>query len=87
MYPERAGWDTQAVLLGQTVDALHWLQWAKTKDGQKGRNRPSSVLPFRKPARRPGSHPKPQPVSKLREKIPPREDKDRAAKLSKLFDR
>lgn len=31
-------------LLARTVDELAFLSWAKTKDGQKNRNRPQSVL-------------------------------------------
>lgn len=31
-------------LLARMTDELSFLSWAKTKDGQKGRNRPESVL-------------------------------------------
>lgn len=33
----------EQTLLSLIVDRLSWLVWAKTKDGQKGRNRPESV--------------------------------------------
>lgn len=35
---------TDTILLAATVDALNTLVWFKTEDGQKGRNRPVSVL-------------------------------------------
>lgn len=35
---------TDTLLLGEITDTLHWLAWTKTKDGQKGRNRPTPVL-------------------------------------------
>lgn len=48
--PEDAPWDLQAQLLAEVVDMQHLLVWAKTKDGQKNRNRP-------KPVERPGNRP------------------------------
>lgn len=33
----------EQTLLSLIVDRLSWLVWAKTKDGQKGRNRPESI--------------------------------------------
>lgn len=36
--------DTSLLLLAHAVDRLSWLVWAKTKDGQKGRNKPKSVV-------------------------------------------
>lgn len=35
---------SDVVLLAAAVDKLAWLVWAQTTDGQKGRNRPASVL-------------------------------------------
>lgn len=35
---------TDTLLLGAIADGLQLLVWAKTKDGQKGRSRPSSVV-------------------------------------------
>lgn len=35
---------TNTILLASIVDALNTLVWFKTEDGQKGRNRPASVL-------------------------------------------
>lgn len=35
--------DTDTLLLAKMTDALQLLVWAKTIDGQKGRNRPESV--------------------------------------------
>lgn len=36
--------DTKTYLLGMAVDALEMLLWAKTDDGQKGKNPPKSVV-------------------------------------------
>ena len=33
----------ETLLLGSAVDRLSYLLWAKTKDGQKGKNRPKSI--------------------------------------------
>lgn len=35
---------TDTLLLGAMADSLQLLVWAKTKDGEKGRNRPAPVL-------------------------------------------
>lgn len=43
IYPDRAGWDKQNMLLANIADSLVWLQWAQTKDGKKGRNRPKPI--------------------------------------------
>lgn len=63
--PEDAPWETlDSHLLAEVVDRLGLLLWAKTKDGQKGRNRP-------KPVDRPGRRPeklgrKPLPLDRMR---------------------
>lgn len=36
-------WGLPEQLAAAAVDALHLLFWAKTKDGQKGRNRPRQI--------------------------------------------
>lgn len=36
--------DVDSLLLAYAVDRLSWLVWAKTKDGQKGRNKPKSIV-------------------------------------------
>lgn len=43
MHGESAEWSIEAHLLAATVDALRWLQWVKTKDGQKGKNMPEPI--------------------------------------------
>lgn len=43
--PEWEWGSLQTRLLGMQADALNLLWWAKTKDGQKNRNRPKSVFP------------------------------------------
>lgn len=49
--PIESAWDTQTYLAAGTVDLLRMLVWMKTKDAQKGRNRPE-------PLPRPGDKPK-----------------------------
>jgi hypothetical protein len=90
MFPDRAGWTLTNMLLAEMVDTLHWLQWAKTKDGQRGRNRPA-LTP------RPGVAPagksrktKAAPLSVIKDRMARRygrdADPDRPAKLTTLFD-
>lgn len=45
--PEHSGWGISEHLLALVADYLAWIQWTKTEDGQKNRNRP-------KPIERPG---------------------------------
>jgi len=89
MYPDKAGYDRQAVLTGNAVDALNWLVWAKTKDGSKNRNRPKSVLPGKDTTRRTGTAPKPTRLSRLKElfkdRVTARDDQSRDAVINKLF--
>lgn len=42
-HPEQHVWGAIEQLQAQTVDALNILVWMKTKDGQKGRNRPEQI--------------------------------------------
>lgn len=91
MHPDRAGWSRTNMLLAEMVDSLHWLQWAKTKAGQKGRDRPALVpRPGVGPQRRAGSHPKPSPLSTIRERFAARRQaradrRERAAALAAIF--
>lgn len=61
----RAAWSTGDYLAAMCVDALRWLVWAKSKDGQKNRRQP-------KPIPRPGAESKKQdglramPVDQMR---------------------
>lgn len=48
---EDSAWGLQEMLLAAIADSLRWLQWAKTKDGARGRNMPE-------PIPRPGHRPK-----------------------------
>src|SRR5699024_8611144 len=43
MHPNEHQWGVTELLQAQTVDLLSLLVWFKTKDGQKGRNRPDPV--------------------------------------------
>lgn len=38
------GLELDTILLARISDSLTWLQWAQTKDAQKGKNRPESIL-------------------------------------------
>lgn len=98
MFPDRAGWTREALLLAEQVDSLHWLQWAQTKDGRKGRNRPK---PIPRPGvveeqQRPGAKPKPAPLSVIKQRMADRYAKarrhtttepERAQKIHDLFGR
>lgn len=48
--PEQSEWGISEQLLALVADYLAWIQWSKTTDGEKGRNRP-------KPIPRPGVEP------------------------------
>lgn len=43
VYGEDAEWTLEAHLLALVADAGNWLVWSKTRDGEKGRNRPGRV--------------------------------------------
>lgn len=42
---DHAEWDTSAQLIAEVANAVRWLQWAESKDGQANRNRPKLILP------------------------------------------
>lgn len=86
MYPEKAGWTLTNQLLAMIADVLHWLQWAKTPDGVRGRNHPEliprpGVTPLRKLVH---GKAKGLPRSRVR-KLLGRETEDRAKRLKQLF--
>lgn len=87
MFPDRAGWDKPAFLLAEVVDSLHWLQWAKTKDGKDGRNRPKLVpRPGVTQPRREGSNPAPMPLSEIKKRFAERQQGvDGPKNLNDLF--
>jgi hypothetical protein len=86
MYPNQAGWTIQNMLLAELVDVAHWLQWAKTKDGQRNRNRPPPVpRPGVGTSQRPGLQPKAAPLSVIKERFKVDNDDDRAARLKAIF--
>lgn len=91
LYPDRAGWTREAMLLADAVDALVWLQWAKTKDGRNNRNRPKPIpRPGVTPPAREGSNPKAAPLSVIKDRFKDRystRSNDKAAKLKDLFGR
>lgn len=87
MYPEAAGWTLTNQLLALIADVLRWLQWAKTKDGSKGRNQPEPISrPGVKSLRTP-VHPgaKGLPRSKMRKALGLRPREDRTKRLQSLF--
>jgi Family of unknown function (DUF5361) len=86
LFPDEAGWTRTDMLLASAVDALHWLQWVKTKDGAKNRNRPKPIPRpgyIEKP--RKGAKPKPTPLSKIKTLFTQRNNPDRVDKLNELF--
>ncbi|MDF1902755.1 DUF5361 domain-containing protein [Mycolicibacterium smegmatis] len=88
MFPDRAGWTKEAMLTASVADSLHWLQWAKTKDGAKGRNRPKPIpRPGVTPPRREGSNPKAVPLSVIKKTFADRSkrNKDRGKALQSIF--
>jgi hypothetical protein len=89
MYPDRAGWGRSNMLLAEMVDSLHWLQWAKTKAGQKGRNRPRLVpRPGVGTQQRQGAKPKASPLSVIKKRFQRRDDDNsRGDKIKTLFGR
>ncbi len=89
MHPEEAGWTLTNHLLAMIVDVLRWLQWAKTKDGIRNRNRPEPIArPGVKPTKK-RAHPKVKgvPLSKMRELLNQGRESlpDKAARLKELF--
>ena len=51
-YDESSAWTSDRTLMAAMVNDLNWLVWSKTKDAQKGRNRPKMAGPFRDPRER-----------------------------------
>lgn len=41
--PEKQRWGLAEQLLAVNADALNWLVWSKTKDAEKGRNKPKPI--------------------------------------------
>jgi len=41
--PPKLQWDQQTYFLADAVDILRWIQWAKSKDGEAGRNYPKPI--------------------------------------------
>lgn len=89
MYPNEAGWTLTNMLLATIADVLRWLQWAKTKDGQKGRGAPEPIARPGVRGRKRPVHPvgKGVPRSKLRKLLRRPEPADRAKRLATLFSR
>lgn len=88
MHPNEAGWTLTNMLLAAIADALRWLQWARTKDGQKNHNPPEPIpRPGVKGRRKRPVHPvgKGAPRSKIRNLLRRREIPDRAKRLAELF--
>jgi hypothetical protein len=87
MFPDHAGWSKTTMLLAEIVDTLHWLQWVKTRDGQRNRGLPKRVpRPGTTVKARPGLKPKAAPLSVVKERLAHRNDPDRVDKLKQLFD-
>lgn len=88
MFPDRHGWDKTEMLLAEAVDTLHWLQWVKTKAGQRNQDRPKQIpRPGVGPKPRPGLKPKPLPLSMLKAELAERNDADNIDKLKTILGR
>lgn len=69
MFPERAGWTLNNVLVGHAVDALRLLLWSKTKAARHNSGRPKSILPFAKNGRQPRPKVKAAPLSEVKARL------------------
>jgi hypothetical protein len=69
VYPDRAGWTKQNMLLAYLIDTARIHLWLNTKDGHERRNFPEPIdrPGIVKPEPRKGSKVKPLPLSKIRE--------------------
>lgn len=89
VYPERAGWTADRMLLAEVVDNTRILVWQNTKDAQDGKNFPERIERpgVVKPKPRQGSKVKAQPLSKIKaiygDQAP--DDVERQRKLAALF--
>lgn len=86
VYPDNSGWDRQNLLLANISDSLTWLQWAKTKDGRKGRNRPKPIpRPGVQAVRSAGSKVPAAPLSQIKDRMAKRHaDNNNAAQKNQL---
>jgi len=87
MFPDNAGWTNTDMLLAELVDTVHWLQWVKTKDGQRNQGMPPRVPRPGVTVARAGLKPKAAPLSVIKEKFDRPDDPDRAAALQSMFGR
>ena len=46
-------WGNELIVLADMANSLRWLVWAKTKDGQKNRNKPEMIEPPRAEGEKP----------------------------------
>jgi Family of unknown function (DUF5361) len=85
MFPDQA-WSRTDMLLADIADSLHWLQWAKTKDGARNRSRPQPIP--RPGVRTPGNaaKPKPSPLSKIKQTLALRNQADDVSKFRDLIE-
>lgn len=88
MYPDKADWSLGNRLLAMVVNCLRILIWFKTKDGQKGKNRPQMIGPDWATPQRKGSTVKPAPLSAIKARFARNtDDKNRQVGLRKIFGR
>ncbi|MCG7607085.1 DUF5361 domain-containing protein [Mycobacterium sp. CnD-18-1] len=87
MDPEKADWTLGNRLLAIIANSLRILIWFKTKDGQKGRNRPVMIGPDMSTPQREGSRVPAAPLSAIKAKFARDNDKSRQVGLRKLFGR
>lgn len=89
VYPERAGWTPEMMLLAEAVDTLRILVWQNSKDAQEGKNFPEKIERpgVVRPKPRNGSRVKAQPLSAIKKIYGEQksDDIERQRKLAALF--
>lgn len=89
LHPDEAGWTLTNHLLAIIADTLRWLQWAKTKDGRKNRNRPDPIVRPGVRAAKKRTHPKVkgEPLSRMRQLVNQGREAlpDRVGRIRSLF--
>jgi len=49
-------WDGSMYVMADMANSLRWLVWAKTKDGQRNRNKPDMIRPPQTEAEKPKAY-------------------------------
>lgn len=87
MDPEKADWTLGNRLLAIIANSLRILIWFKTKDGQKGKNRPIMIGPDMSTPQPAGANVPAAPLSAIKAMFARDTDKNRQVGLRKVFGR